>query len=135
MYLKEILQLRLQSFLKNCRCVSGGCRFEWSVAISGSCATPMVGLVACQGRPNTTGDASPAHADYPGSGVMQLPIQGFNYTDRTISSFYVNGMWGRQLIRKSRRGRRGGNRRGVSAGMSFCPVNWTAQPFADTRRP
>lgn len=44
-----------------------------------------------------------------------MPIQGFNYTDRTISSFHVDGTWGGNLFV---------SRRGAGGGKSACCVDW-----------
>lgn len=51
----------------------------------------LLGLVACQGGANASYAAVSGARS---SGAVGLPINSYNYTDRTISSFYVNGAWG-----------------------------------------
>ncbi|MCD7100421.1 DUF3304 domain-containing protein, partial [Stenotrophomonas sp. MMGLT7] len=73
-------------------------------------------LLACQGGSNESYAASPERPPVPqSSGLVNIPIHSYNYTDRTISSFYVNGTWGGNVFIS--RGNAGG-------GKSACCVRW-----------
>lgn len=87
---------------------------RWLAALFG--AWLLAGLVACQGGSNAHGSDSRSDSHtYRSNGPVQLPIQGFNYTDRTISSFHVDGTWGGNLFV---------SRRGAGGGKSACCVDW-----------
>lgn len=73
-------------------------------------------LMACQGSSNASHAAALEQSAAPLSRERAgLPINGYNYTDHTISSFYINGAWGGNVFVSD--GTTGGSK-------STCCVAW-----------